>query len=117
MPIDLTLLAGGTIGAGFVYLVLREYWRNKRTQEQRKVYAQKNQPVDINQMIDAAKDAYEEAMEIYAEQKKAGASAEQLAPLEQRIKKLKWVVDNEFLVRIGAPYADQVAKIVFRWLK
>lgn len=118
MLIDLSVIALILIIAAFLYLILNSFWKNQRTVAQRQVAAaRQNGGLDINMMIENAKMALEETIDIYNEQKKAGATEEQLAPLVKRMNNLKSVVDNEMWIRLAGPYADQLAKIAMKWLK
>lgn len=118
MLIDYSILALLVIIAAFLYLILNSYWKNQRTVSQRQAaIARQNNGLDINSMIENAKMALEETEAIYEEQKKAGATEEQLAPLVKRMNNLKMVVDNEMWIRVAGPYADQIAKIAMKWLK
>jgi hypothetical protein len=56
----------------------------------------------INDQIKNLKTAHNHAMKLYAEQKEAGATPEVLKPLENRIKWLELLMNNEGQIKVAA---------------
>lgn len=103
----------------FIAFVLREYLIFKKGIAITKARAegQGSRKLDVAGALEQAQFAYDEAIKTREEMIKHGATAEALKPFDDKVKKLKFVVDNRYWIEPFAPYIDDLAKIALRWLK
>lgn len=113
--VDYSIIAIISIVLFFFYMVYREHSRNVRAAANRP--QPRIQKEDINTQIDNAKLGLKEAQKTYQEMAAKGATPEQLKPLKERIDNLQLVVNNEWVIKTFAPYADDIIKTVMKWFK
>lgn len=95
-----------------VYFALAKFLDHKRLSQNFQSRAERYNPksTNVQQEIERAIQAYDRAKHDYDAAIAKGAKPEQLTDLADDIKRLKFVKDNETIIRLGSPLIDKVGK-------
>jgi hypothetical protein len=102
------LIAGGMAVAGsiaIIYLILKH--RQVMIRQKTKETDPANKKLDIDQMLDGVEMALDQTRKTRAEMLAKGATPEVLKPLDDKIKQMEWIEQNEWLVRWLGPKVDK----------
>lgn len=104
--------------AGLCFIIDRILkYKTDTTKENLRAVNKPTKEVDVDGAINNAIMAYEHSKADYDDAINKGATPEQLAALKKDVDKLKWVKDNETIIRLGAPYFDSLAKNLLKAIK
>lgn len=101
----------------FLYLFYREWAYNRRLIRNREINEEqkRKEQIDIQGIFDNLPRIISETERLYEEQKRAHATPEVLKPLEERLGQLRWVQQNEWLLRRLVPVAERWLRRITEW--